>query len=35
MFSVQQIALKIPLPYVSRIVQRKVLDGVPVPGRRN
>ena len=35
MFSVQQIVLKVPLPYVSRIVQRKVLVSVPVPGRRN
>ncbi|QDU09504.1 hypothetical protein V202x_28790 [Gimesia aquarii] len=31
MFSVQHIALRIPLPYFTRIVQRKVLDVVPVP----
>jgi hypothetical protein len=35
MFSVQQIALKIPLPNLSRSVQRKVLYGVPVPGLLN
>jgi len=32
MFSVQHIALKIPLSGFLRSVQRKVLDVVPVPG---
>jgi len=35
MFSVQHLALKIPLPHVTRIVQRKVLNGVPIPGLHN